>query len=201
MTKIRRETDRFRAWAASIPAESRSGEWECDYGDWDALREAVVEFLKSPTADWRKDDINDALYAIARDNESELLAEEVANDADVLLELAGYALETDETEAKWQLAAQLGTLSSRTQEAEALLLRFVDDADEYTSRRALLALAELKSPQAEALAERAWNTGLEHERIAALSVLKDLGSDKLAQYVEMALSDGRVLSVEKTRKV
>ncbi|WP_227245324.1 hypothetical protein [Paraburkholderia caribensis] len=131
------------------------------------------------------------LYAIARDNEMEHIAQELSGRPEALLELARFALRSLEPDAKWQLAAQLGTLSTNKAEAETLLLRLVDDADEYVSRRSLLALGVLKSVHAESLAEKAWLTGHEYQRIAALRVLKDIASSKLTEYAQFAEEDGR----------
>lgn len=73
----------------------------------------------------------------------------------------------------------------------ALLIHFAYDADEYVSRRALIALGKLKSERTEQLAERAWQTGHEYQRIAALWALKDVGSSKLGDYLLQAEEDGR----------
>ncbi len=173
---LRQEVEKFKAWAEGYTFErpQRYGEWECDYTEWDGLYDAVLAFLaSSPHSDWDDDDVNDLLYAIARDNETEYLADEVAKETDRLLRLSGLALISSERDAKWQLSARLGGLSSPAQEAEVLLLKFVDDEDEYVSRQALLALGQLKSPRAETLVERAWDTGHEYQRIAVLRVLKD----------------------------
>jgi HEAT repeat protein len=193
---LRTEVEKFEVWASTYP-EERSGEWECDYSEWDELHAAALSFISSlPAEEWSPENVRDLLYAIARDNEIEYLAEEVAKDVDVLLRLSELALSSSEVDAKWQLAVQLGSLSDRRQEAEPLLLRFVDDPDEYVSRRALLSLGLLKSARAEDLAERAWRTGHEYQRIAALWVLKNVASVRLADYIQQAMEDGRQYVVE-----
>ena len=70
-------------------------------------------------------------------------------------------------------------------------MRFVRDRDEYVSRRALLALGQLRSEKTEEYAERAWRTGHEYQRIAALWALKECGSAKLSDYLREAEADGR----------
>jgi HEAT repeat protein len=200
---LHQEVEKFKAWATTnYPGEKRYGEWEDDYPAWDALYKATLEFLASSSqTEWDDMDVNDLLYVVARDNEPENLADEVAKEPDRLLRLAGLALTSPETDARWQLATRLGALSDRVQEAEALLLRFVDDKDEYVSRRALLALCDLKSPRAEALAERAWSTGDEYQRLAALSVLEEISSDKLPLYIQRAMEDGREYIVRKAQLI
>jgi hypothetical protein len=199
---FQQEVQKFKAWADSCPIQERLGEWECDYSDWETLHEAALSFLASSSPpDWNSAIVNDLLYAIARDNECESLVHEIAKNADTLILLSGFAVSSSETDAKWQLAARLGALSDRIQQAEALLLEFINDEDEYVSRRALLALGMLKSSQAEVLAERAWNTGHEYQRIAALWVLKEIASNKLTAYIKKAMEDGRQYVVENARKV
>jgi hypothetical protein len=199
---LRNEVEKFKNWASAYPVQERSGEWEDDYPDWSGFHEAAIEFLASSSPDeWDEEDISDLLYAIARDNEVEYLAQEVAKNIDTLLKLSELAIGSPERDAKWQLAAQLGGLSSRKQEAEAALLKLVDDQNEYVSRRALLSLGLLKSSKVEELAERAWKTGDEYQRIAALWVLKDVTSSKLPAYLEEALTDGRQYLVHNANEV
>lgn len=199
---LSQEIDKFKAWAANYPIEQRYGEWECDYEEWDTLYKAVRSFLaSSPIEKWSPAEIDDILYAIARDNEIEYLINEIKENPNVLLKLSSLALSSSESDAKWQLADRLGHLSSRAQEAEALLLEFVNDENEYVSRRALLALGNLKSPKAEELAEQAWNSGHEYQRIAALSVLKAISSQKLPIYVRKAIEDGREYIVHNARRI
>ncbi|WP_287130348.1 hypothetical protein [Candidatus Cyanaurora vandensis] len=128
-------------------------------------------------------------------------SEEVASNPSILLKLSELAVASAEAETKWQLAYQLGSLSNQKEQAEAILLHFVTDADEYVSRRALLALGVLESSQAEKLAVRAWDTGYEYQRIATLSVLRDTESAKLAEYVTKALKDGREYLVQNAHEV
>ncbi len=203
MMTLHQEVEKFKAWdTANFPEGNRYGEWEDDYPAWDALYNVTMKFLASSSpAELDDTDVTDLLYVIARDNEAEKLANEVPKEPDRLLGLSGVALTSLETDAKWQLAARLGALSDQLQEAEALLLEFVDDYNEYVSRRALLSLGQLKSPRAEALAERAWSTGQEYQRLAALSVLEEISSDKLPLYIQRAMEDGRESVVRKARLI
>ena len=202
MMSLRNEVEKFKNWASVYSVQKVSGEWEDDYPDWSTFYEAAIIFLVSSSpAKWVDEDVTDLLYAIARDNEVEYLAQEVAKNNENLLKLSEFAIGSPERDAKWQLAAQLGGISSRKQEAEALLLQFVDDQDEYVSRRALLSLGLLKSSKAEVLAERAWKTGNEYQRIAALWVLKDVASSKLSAYIAEAVIDGRQYLVKNADEV
>ncbi len=194
---LNREVAKFKAWASHIAEETRTGEWECDYPEWDALHAAALALLASRAPEkWSRSEVDDMLYAIARDNEFEYLVDRISENPDALLALSADALTSSDHDAKWQLADRLGFLQARFNEAEALLLRFVEDDTEYVSRRALLALGDLKSPKAEALAERAWETGHQYQRIAALWVLESVSSTKLPIYIQKAMEDGRQYVVD-----
>jgi HEAT repeat protein len=196
------EVARFKQWAAGIPVDTRSGEWECDYPEWRrfwAAAKCLVETV--PVATWTEATTEDFVYALARDNEVEVIADDLAGRSDTLLILAARAIHSVETDAKWQIAAKLGDMNEHKLKAEALLVQFVQDADEYVSRRSLLALATLKSGKAESFAERAWQTGHEYQRIAALWALKDVGSSKLNDYLLRAEEDGREYVVRNATEI
>ena len=72
------EVGRFRTWASSYPPGPRSGEWECDYGQWNDLYDAVLGHVAaSPLEAWSDEQLQAILYALARDNESQHLAKEI----------------------------------------------------------------------------------------------------------------------------
>ena len=199
---INAEVNKFKNWANDYPERERSGEWECDYNDWDALYKSVLDFLlSSQDCEWTDSEINDLLYALARDNEMEYLAKELARDTNRLLKLAFYAIQSSESDAKWQLAVQLGVAGCPKEDAESLLLHFVEDENEYVKRRTLLSLGILKSSKAESLAERAWATGHEYQRIAALWVLKYIASSKLPEYLQRAKKDGRKYVIQNALEI
>lgn len=193
---------RFERWAETVPVAIRSGEWECDYPEWASLLSAFSRFLSKTEIDrWSARDVADVLYAIARDNEGMSLARELATRPHRLLAAAAAAVESDECDAKWQIAAALGDLTGHKPQAEELLLKLVADRDEYVRRRSLLALAALGSPHSEALAIEAWNSGLEYPRIAALWVLHSVRSPRLAEYLKLAIADGREYVVRNAKQI
>ncbi|WP_174907781.1 HEAT repeat domain-containing protein [Burkholderia diffusa] len=202
LNTLHEQVEKFREWAALYPVRQRSTDWECEYGHWEALWDASLAVVDSLAPDaWTVTACADLLYAIARDHALEHISSMLWTQPDALLALARASIDASEPNAKWQLAARLGGQGSHAAEAEALLLRLVNDEDEYVRRRALLALGALKSAYAETLAERAWHTGHEYQRIAALWVLKDIKSGKLAQYVKLAEEDGREYVVRNARDV
>ena len=71
LEELRREVDRFRAWADTHPVEERSGEWEVHYNGWEELNEAFIAFVSSAScADWDAETTETVLYTIARDNDA-----------------------------------------------------------------------------------------------------------------------------------
>jgi len=185
-----------------ISLDARSGEWECDYPEWRPIWAAAKCLLETmPVAAWTDATTEDFIYALARDNEVEVIADDLGSRSDALLTLAARAIHSAETDAKWQIAAKLGELNEHKLEAEALLMHYVQDADEYVSRRSLIALGRLKSGKAESFAERAWQTGHEYQRIAALWALKDVGSSKLNDYLLLAEEDGREYVVRNAAEI
>ena len=193
---LKEQIELFRIWANAYPIdlEQRSGEWECDYNEWNLLYDSFAKFLQAcPVEKWNHEIIKDVLYIIARDNEMEIMISDLACNADLLLVVADAAL-SSERDAKWQVAAQLGKLSSHLQEAEQLLLKFVEDDEEYVRRQAFMALGTIHSTYVEQLAEQIWNReeeGQEYQRIAVLDALSKVDSPQLKEYLIKAVEDGR----------
>jgi hypothetical protein len=186
------EVARFQAWAENYPVAERGGEWECGYEGWQPLYDTFIAVVQSSSCNqWSDATKAMLLYVIARDNETGYLVEKVAEDPDRLLCLAEHALVAADSDAKWQFAVELGNLNTRISEVEPLLLRFMDDADEYVRRRTLSALADIGSTHTAALAERAWNTGNEYQRMMALYALEKVHSPLLETYLSRAEADGR----------
>jgi hypothetical protein len=186
--RLRNAVDDFRSWADAAYPGQRFVEWELDYEDWNGLYETAHVVLATPVESWDDETRQLLIYVIARDNENEILSEQLT---DAQLDcLASSSLRSSEGAAKWQFAKQLGQ-RERTPERESLLLRFADDADEHVRRRSLMVLADLGSLQTESLAFRAWDTGHEYQRMAALHALYLIGSPALLKYLELAEQDGR----------
>ena len=189
---------RFRHWAegisqiVGIPVSHFQGEWECDFEGWTELREAVFRFLiEVPPHQWGAETCDLLLYALARDNEVELIAEEIAMAPGALLVLAKAAIPSAEVDAKWQIAEQLAQTATHLPEAESLLIILADDVNEYVRRRALLSLAKIGFRSVEDLADAAWATDDVYQRIAALTALRDVRSPRLDAFLERAEADER----------
>ena len=196
MAELLREVTRLRNWADAYPRDRRSGEWECEYDDWNVLHGAVLEFVAARSfADWSADELEAILYVIGRDNEMQHLAHQIrVLHPELLPALARASLRMEEPDAKWQLAEELGQLGQRGEEVEHILIALADDADEYVRRRALSALARIGSSAVEDLALVAWHKLHEYQqwsRMNALWCLHRVGSPLLDQLLAEAEQDDR----------
>lgn len=188
------EVARFQAWADAIYplAKQRYGEWETHYDHWNDLEQMFDIFVSSTCChDWDDSTVQIVLYVLARDNEAERMIDVLAMNEDNVLCLAAHAVESSETEAKWQFAQAILELHHLSPLAENLLLRFARDDDEYVRRRAMSALAYLGSPHVLDLVHAAWDTGEEYQRISVLCALHQIGSPLLAEYAARAEADGQ----------
>jgi HEAT repeat protein len=189
---LRAAIQRFKAWAEQFPTKQDTGEWECDYERWPEIESAFESCLDAESPqDWTDELVELMLYAIARSNETERLINQLKTRPTQLLALAWAGLHAEDSDARWQLAHAVGKWIPDLQEAEPLLERFFNDAHEYVSRRALIALGDRGSARAEALAIRAWERDDEYQRMAALGVLRSINSAVFGRYLALALQDGR----------
>ncbi len=196
--EFRKQVAAFRRWADYYASTDTShgweygAEWDCNYGDWPAIWAATEAFLEAnQPAQWHDEVAEELLYIVARDGEDEWIKEELAERPIHLLALAKRGLHSPEREARWQLADALGVVDAADAEVESLLMQFCDDSDEYVSRRALLATGNRRCAMAEAVALRAWNTGLEYRQMAELDVLSQIGSAQFAALRDAAGRDPR----------
>jgi hypothetical protein len=183
----------FQEWAKVSFPDGGYGEWEWDYGAWDKLYPAVFEFMAAhPFSAWTQEEISAVLYALARDNEAELLAGDLPED--LLLQLTQAAIACGEQAVRWQLAVQLGERAVKSEKSERLLLALAHDENEYVRRRALSALTSLGSPAVEDLSLEMWeraDPSQEYSRMMVLSCLQKIASPKLEALLAEAEKDTR----------
>jgi hypothetical protein len=192
----------FRDWADSYPVGERSPEWETEYYRWPEIYSAVEAFLDASHAKlWDSVATELILYLLARDNELEELKEKLVCRPVALIALTMAGRQSGEPDARWQLADALGSVNLSDDQVEPLLEYWCRDESEYVSRRALLALARRSSSKAERLAVRAWDTGHEYQRIAALEALASCRSSLLPAYLNLAKEDGRMHLVNQAIKL
>lgn len=194
--------EKFSRWAASQLESERSGEWEMDYEHWPEATRAVSDLLDAIQPEELSGAIaTQLLYLLARDNESEFLKDELVARPAHLLSIAGAALGSDEPDARWQVAVALGGVGAPDADVVPILEKFLEDQDEYVSRRALMAFARRKSTNVDPWAIRAWETGDQYQRMATLDALARSGSKLLVTYLDSAEVDGREYLVRFAREL
>lgn len=151
---------------------------------------AFQEFLARVSPEnWSDDDVTDILYVLEQANTG-YIAELVAQSEPRMLAIAKHSLVRGGV-AGDDIAEQLGYCIQLRDEAEVLLIAFMQDEHERTRRMALLSLAHMQSTAVAAYAEAAWESGDEYSQMGALSALNTVGSDLFASYLSQALADKR----------
>lgn len=183
MFSLDQQLKRFQRWAdqnAPDGALRDSGEWECEYPYWPELYSAVRSVLAQPLLSRPEED--QVLFALARDNEAEVILDLLTSFPTHVLALATRSLQSAHPDARWQAAVALARAAPP--DAIPVLRLFLSDTDEYVRRRALLALGRLDASFAEEIALQWLSASPEYSRMAALVVLQIVGSPRL----EAALS-------------
>ena len=202
---------KFHQWQeATYPgktSEELGGEWEVDYPYWNDTYSAFCQVLTqmdTETADSVL--LDEMVYLIARDNETEGFIQETTSHPQWFERLCRRAAASNESEAKWQFAAYLPECPC-SQEVKDMILDFAKDPNEYVSRRALLAMPALRPDCVEQFAPLFWERNCyslelqEYQRIAVLVSLDAIHSDLLPQYLERAKQDGRRYLLEHAERI
>jgi hypothetical protein len=174
MEELINQVQRFKYWASDYLPGERYGEWECDYPDWVHLYKAVLEFIAThpSISEWSTEHLHLILYALARDNECQYIAEQLGEDyPEIVIQLTTRAIKLGEPDAKWQLAQQLGKLQLDKAKIENILVDLAHDSDEYVRRQALISLAKIKSELTENLALKSWHQPHENQEWSRMAVL------------------------------
>ncbi len=177
------EIDKFIQWADK--QENKSVEWECLYPHWQSIYDEVNKCIK-------KNKLSDAeidliLYALARDNESEIVKDSLIEYPHTGLSIAKNGWNYGDKDARWQIASLLGKIKSS--ESIDLLKKLVEDNDEYVRRRALLSLSLVDKGFAEKFAIKWIKSDFEYSRLVALDVLYDLESDYFDSAIAILKND------------
>ena len=157
------------------------------------MRDAAIVVISCNDIRCADDELVDnLLYAIARDNESEIIADELIKYPEWFQLLTKKSIGSKYINAGWQFAKRIGECKECDKQ---LIFCFIESEDEYTSRMALGALADIYPDKAEEYAEMFWNRGKyaegtyedEYQKIMVLTVLQRIGSSKLKEYIERAM--------------
>lgn len=207
-----KEIDIFLKWADKYypnwSEENDNGEWEMGVDShFDEMRDAAINIIKEYKYSNVDDKLIEALlFAIARDNECEIIIQELINYNDWYELLAKKSIGSKYVNAEWQFAKYLGECKRCNQE---LIFSFIDSSYEYTSRMALSTMAEINPKYAEQYAIKFWNRGKysegsyedEYQKIMALRVLEKIKSPKLEEYIEKALQSNYKWLVENAEEI
>lgn len=185
------EIKRFERWKDTQPASVLR---EFNYEHWGQIYQTFEEFIQTIDPDeWSTAETKKLLFIIAKDYETQNLT--YCLDEKIIVKLAKESVLTGESDAKWQMALQLNKITDKVLAFE-LLEQFVNDEDEYVSRRSLMEFAKLYPDQTEAYAVLFWNRNIhgemdEYQKIAVLQALKTINSPLLETYTEQAKADER----------
>ncbi|NGZ87046.1 HEAT repeat domain-containing protein [Duganella aceris] len=189
------EVEKVRTWLIT-------NRWVDQYDYWwkvGGVVSALQDFLaRVQPQDWSEEDVTDLLYVLEQFS-TDYIAELLTQNEPMALMIAKHSLARGGV-ASDEIADQLRHCTQHRDEAEALLIEFMQDKHERTRRLALLSLAEMKSVAVPALAVAAWDTGEEYPRMGALSALKIIESKLFPIYLSLAHEDGRERLVALARK-
>ena len=157
------EIHQFRLFADSIDYRDCYA-WECNYDGWGGIYRLFEAVLSGVAADRVSGHVLEQMvYIIARDNEPE---------------------------ARWQFADRLPQ-TEVTDGCRRFIIRFLEDEDEYVSRRALLVLPRIMPGKVEAYADLFWNRRKysgeleQYQKLAVLTALKEAGSPQWTKYARL----------------
>ncbi|MGC5323876.1 HEAT repeat domain-containing protein [Brevibacillus sp. SYSU BS000544] len=172
--KLDEQVDTFWQWSKTIKHEF---EWEVSFPNWELIYTIFDKLIETTSCrSWDHRTVNNLLFIIGRDNESELLIRKITDFPERLYFLGKEGIAYPDSDTKWQLANYLTKCLSTHADVEEIILKYYQDQNEYVKRRALLALGIINSKYAEQCAIESWNTGMKYQRLAALEVLKQLKS-------------------------
>lgn len=195
--KLYKEIELFKKWAnkhySECNEEHDNGEWELGVNShYDEMVSAAREVITSIDFEDADENLIDAmLFVVARDNESEILADELLKHEGWFSLLATRSLDSKYINARWQFAKRVGEVDC----CKKLVYEFIKSDDEYTSRMALQTMADISPDKAEENAVLFWNRGKyeegsyedEYQKIMVLHVLYKIKSEKLEEYLDKAM--------------
>lgn len=197
----------LRVYANKFPADYSAGldEWQINYKRWDKIDDAFDVFIQiCPIDGWTQYVMHEVIYVIGADQLRISLIHRLAKEENRLLCFAASVLSYPDHSTRWQTVQRLADVISRQQDAEELLLKFIEDDHEYVRRSAMNALGRIGSSHVERLADQMWNScngplewkdAQEYARGSVLYALAAVNSNLLNEYLIKANADGREMLV------
>lgn len=194
--KLKAEVKKYKKWLSKYYPEidENNDNGETIGPNFDAMISSATEYIEETKPyDTSDEDIDAILYCMARDNESEVLADCLSEQYEWFSKLAEVCIKTNYTTAKWQLAKRLPKYKNDDKIAN-LIYDYIKIDDEYTQRMSLFSLAEIYPDAAEKYAVDFWKRDKykgdsyseEYQKIMVLYVLEKIKSNKLSYYIEEA---------------
>lgn len=151
------ELAKFWEWAGMTPdtyKENRGlGEWEAEYTEWKTLYKAATEAVEQLNTEFNHDLAQLLVYALAIDNESEQVLKIIEEKLESKLRFVKKAVNSNQPQAKWQVAELLGNVD--VENREQLLVNLINRTDDnYVKRRALLSLSKVNQTKAVEIAQK-----------------------------------------------
>lgn len=174
--------DRFLDWAKDHGGSYH--EYEEQY-PWDELYKEVDLLLSQGKL--TREDIQDLLFLLARDNEAENILDMISKKPEIAEQVASQGITYEDLDARWQIAVLLGRLATN-QSLNHLRSMLLDPA-EYVRRRALLELRDHDPYLSELTAINWLNSLHEYSRMVALDTLAFLGSYDLDMAIKRLRQD------------
>ncbi|MEJ8755920.1 HEAT repeat domain-containing protein [Pontibacter sp. H259] len=145
------ELAKFWEWANMTPdtynEERGLGDWEAEYPGWEELHKAAAEALEQLNTEFNHDLAQLLVYALAIDNESGTILQQVNEKLENKLRFVKKAINSDQPQARWQAAELLG--NTAVEDREKLLVNLINrDKDKYVIRRALMSLDRVNHTKA-----------------------------------------------------
>ncbi len=169
---------KFWDWANMTPEtyneERGLGEWEIEYPGWEELYKAADEVLNQLNKEFNHDLAQQLVYALAIDNESEIIRRKVEDKLESKLRFVKKAIHSDQPQARWQMAELLG--NTEVEDREKLLVNLVTrDNDKYVIRRALMSLDRVNHTKALELAQKYLKDPDPFMKLVAKQIVKNKG--------------------------
>lgn len=156
--KLKKQVAKYKKWLLKYHPEinENNDNGETIGPNFEEMIDLAIKYIREiKFYDSSDEDIDAIFYCIARDNESEVLADCLSEQYKWFSKLAKACIETNYTTAKWQFAKRLPKYKNDDKIAN-MIYDYIKIDDEYTQRMSLFSLAEIYPDTAEKYAIDFW---------------------------------------------
>ena len=185
---------RFREWAKKtyphITEYNDNGQLWPSTDEYQDMMVCILNVLKNTSPEDADDiTVDDILYGIARDDECSVIMDDLEGLPQWFSLLCRKSVDTGYINAQWQFAYSIGEYEG-DDDLTDVLERFISCGHEYTERMALRSMAKVCPEKAEEYAVKFFERDIydadEYQKMMALEVLYETGSDRLMHYLGIA---------------